>query len=149
MGLSRQEYWSAWPCPPPGDLPDPGIEPVSLALQADSLPSEEMPTSEESEVGPLLVGRGGVISHMGRGLPGRHCSLIEINSGQRFILGFLGVLTPYLHHTVLTPGKAETPQVTPGDPSTEREPKQAGLGAGMGLQQEVCLFRWISCITDT
>ena len=29
MGLSRQEYWTGLPCPPPGDLPDPGIEPVS------------------------------------------------------------------------------------------------------------------------
>ena len=29
MGFSRQEYWSALPCPPPGDLPDPGIEPTS------------------------------------------------------------------------------------------------------------------------
>ena len=30
MGFSRQEYWSVLPCPPPGDLPDPGIEPTSL-----------------------------------------------------------------------------------------------------------------------
>ena len=30
MGFSRQEYWSGLPCPPAGDLPDPGIEPVSL-----------------------------------------------------------------------------------------------------------------------
>ena len=30
MGFSRQEYWSGLPCPPPGDLPDPGIESVSL-----------------------------------------------------------------------------------------------------------------------
>ena len=30
LGFSRQEYWSGLPCPPPGDLPDPGIEPVSL-----------------------------------------------------------------------------------------------------------------------
>ena len=29
-GLSRQEHWSGLPCPPPGDLPDPGIEPASL-----------------------------------------------------------------------------------------------------------------------
>ena len=29
MGFSRQEYWSGLPCPPPGDLPYPGIEPVS------------------------------------------------------------------------------------------------------------------------
>ena len=30
MGFSRQEYWSGMPCPPPGDLPNPGIEPMSL-----------------------------------------------------------------------------------------------------------------------
>ena len=40
MGFSRQEYWSGLPFPSPGDLPDPGIEPVSPALQADALPSE-------------------------------------------------------------------------------------------------------------
>ena len=41
MGLSRQESWSGLPCPPPGDLPDPVIEPTSPAspaLQADSSP---------------------------------------------------------------------------------------------------------------
>ena len=37
MGFSRQEYWSALPFPSPGDLPDPGIEPRSPALQADAL----------------------------------------------------------------------------------------------------------------
>ena len=40
MGFSRQEYWSRLPFPSPGDLPDPGIEPSSPALQADSLLSE-------------------------------------------------------------------------------------------------------------
>ena len=40
MGFSRQEYWSGLPCSPPGDLPDPGLEPGSSSLQADSLPSE-------------------------------------------------------------------------------------------------------------
>ena len=40
MGFSRQEYWSGLPCPPPGYLPNPGIEPRYPALQADSLPSE-------------------------------------------------------------------------------------------------------------
>ena len=38
MGFPRQEYWSGLPFPPPGDLPDPGIKPMSSALQADSLP---------------------------------------------------------------------------------------------------------------
>ena len=39
-GFSRQEYWSGLPCPPPGNLPDPGIGPRSPTLQADSLPSK-------------------------------------------------------------------------------------------------------------
>ena len=34
-GFSRQEYWSGLPCPPPGDLPNPGIEPRSPAPQVD------------------------------------------------------------------------------------------------------------------
>ena len=34
MGFSRQEDWSGLPCPPPRDLPDPGIEPVSLKCPA-------------------------------------------------------------------------------------------------------------------
>ena len=40
MGFSRQEFWSGLPFPSPGDLPDPGIEPRSPALQADALTSE-------------------------------------------------------------------------------------------------------------
>ena len=40
MGFSRQEYWSGLPFPSSADLPDPGIEPGSPALQADVLPSE-------------------------------------------------------------------------------------------------------------
>ena len=34
MGFSRQEYWSWWTCPPPGDLPNPGIEPAPLMFPA-------------------------------------------------------------------------------------------------------------------
>ena len=40
MGFSKQEYWSGLPFPSPGDLPDPGIEPRSPALQTDALPTE-------------------------------------------------------------------------------------------------------------
>ena len=40
MGFSRQEYWNGLPCPSLGDLPDPGIEPWSPALQAESLSTE-------------------------------------------------------------------------------------------------------------
>ena len=39
MEFPRQECWSGLPFPPPGDLPDPGIKPASLAFQADSSPT--------------------------------------------------------------------------------------------------------------
>ena len=40
VGFPRQDYWSGLPFPSPGDLPNPGIDPGSPALQADSLPFE-------------------------------------------------------------------------------------------------------------
>ena len=48
LGFSRQEYWSGLPCPPLGDLPNPGIKPTSPALQADSLPlcHQESPSGQ-------------------------------------------------------------------------------------------------------
>ena len=52
MGFSRQEYWSELPFPSPGNLPDPGIEPRSPALQAGSLPSEP---SEKSNIVNLML----------------------------------------------------------------------------------------------
>ena len=51
MAFSRQEYWSGLPFPSPGDFPDPGIEPVSPALEADAL------TSEPDSKSPLLPHR--------------------------------------------------------------------------------------------
>ena len=42
MGFPRQEYWSGLPFPPPGDLPDPGIEPYLLHWQAVSLPGKPL-----------------------------------------------------------------------------------------------------------
>jgi len=54
-GLSRQEYWSGLPRPPPGDLPHPAIKPRSPALQPDSLPAEPpgKPTVYNTEVKSL------------------------------------------------------------------------------------------------
>ena len=40
MGFFRQEYWSGWPCPPPGVLSDPGIEPRSPALEGGFFTTE-------------------------------------------------------------------------------------------------------------
>ena len=46
-GFSRQEYCSGLPCPPPRELPNPGIKPRSSALQADSLPAEPPRKAQE------------------------------------------------------------------------------------------------------
>ena len=49
MRFSRQEYWSGLPFPSPGYLPDPGIEPRSPALQADSLLTELRPVQNGNQ----------------------------------------------------------------------------------------------------
>ena len=57
-----QEYWSGLPFPSPGDLPDPGIEPSSPALQADSLPSE--PPEKLKKKGREAQQRGDICIHI-------------------------------------------------------------------------------------
>ena len=53
--FSRPEYWSRWPFPSPGDLPNPGIKPRSPALQADSLPAEPPGKPMNTGVGSLSL----------------------------------------------------------------------------------------------
>ena len=57
-GFSRQEYLSELPCPPPGDLPNPGIEPRSPTLQTDSFPSEPPEMRKNIGVGSLSFVQG-------------------------------------------------------------------------------------------
>ena len=59
MGFSRQDDWSGLPCPSPGDLPHPGIEPGSPALQADSSLSEPQGSAsvEGGDVPAMLCGK--------------------------------------------------------------------------------------------
>ena len=64
MGFSRQEYWSGLPCPPPGDLPDPGIEPVSLIYPA--LACEGFPGGSAGEESACNVGDLGSVPGLGR-----------------------------------------------------------------------------------
>ena len=54
MGFSRQEYWSGLPFPSPGDLPDPGIEPDSPALQG-------IPGGSEGKASSCNAGSPGLI----------------------------------------------------------------------------------------
>ena len=55
MEFSRPEYWNGQPFPSPEDLPNPGIEPRSLALQTDSLPAEPQGAQYISEINPKIT----------------------------------------------------------------------------------------------
>ena len=55
MEFSRPEYWSGLPFPSPEDLPSPGIEPRSPALQVNSLPAEPQEKPKNTEVGSLSL----------------------------------------------------------------------------------------------
>ena len=57
MGFSRQECWSGLPFPSPGDLPDPGIEPGSPTLQADTLPSKPPGNQTWDQIHVSCIGR--------------------------------------------------------------------------------------------
>ena len=56
--FSQQEYWSGLPCSPPGDLPNPGIEPRSPTMQVDSLLLEPPGKSKNTGVGSLSLLQG-------------------------------------------------------------------------------------------
>ena len=96
MGFSRQEHWTGLPFPPPGDLPDPGIEPGFPALQADWLPPEP---SEKPKLGLKCVqlkGLDGVIDLSAQFCPwvfSSHCylpeSLIKTDSAGTCILSYV------------------------------------------------------------
>ena len=75
MEFSRTEYCSGLPCPPPGDIPNLGIEPRSPALQADSLPSEPPGKLKNTGVGSLFLLQGIFLTQeLNRGL--LHCRQI-------------------------------------------------------------------------
>ena len=56
MGFSRQEPWNGLPCPPPGDLPNPGVKLEFPVLQADSLLSEPPGGPQETNTAAKRVG---------------------------------------------------------------------------------------------
>ena len=58
MEFSRPEYWSGQPFPSPGDLLNPGIDPRSPAVHADSLPAEPQGKPKNTGVGSLSLLQG-------------------------------------------------------------------------------------------
>ena len=105
MEFSRQEHWSELPLPPPWDFPNPGVEPWSPALQADSLPSELPQLSEsesESEVAqscPTLFATPRTVAHQAP--PSVGFSRQEYWSGLPFPSpGYICVFNLYISYTV-------------------------------------------------
>ena len=75
MEFSRPEYWSGLPCLHPGDLPNPGINPRSPVLPADSLPAEPQGKPKNTGVGSLSLLQGIFLTQGSNpGLP--HCRQI-------------------------------------------------------------------------
>ena len=75
MEFSRPEYWSGSPFPSPGELPNPGIEPRSPALQVDSLPAEPPGKPKNTGMGSLALLQGIFPTQgLNPGLP--HCGQI-------------------------------------------------------------------------
>ena len=70
MGFSRQEYWNGLPFPPPGNLPDPGIEPTSPALAGRFLIAGTVVKNPSANAGD--TGDVGSISELGRSPGGEH-----------------------------------------------------------------------------
>ena len=92
MESSRQEYWSGLPFPSPGDLPNPGMEPGSPALQADSLPSEPQgKPCETLAVFPALHRISWKLADF-------------IHSSWRLLVPFLSLAPPPCFSPLLTPG---------------------------------------------
>ena len=78
--FSRQEFLSGLPCPPPGDLPNPGIKPRFPVLQADFFPSEPLGKSKNTGVGSLsLLHRIFPTQESNRGLLPRRWILYQLS----------------------------------------------------------------------
>ena len=91
---TRQEHWSGWPCPPPGDLPNPGTEPVSLTSPA--LAGGFFTTSATWEA---PAGRRKQHEKATKRLPDNVCKNKELDDGKRNYKNALKV-NSFLQHFI-------------------------------------------------
>ena len=121
MGFSRQEYWSGLLFPSAGDLPDPGIEPRSPALQADYLPAEpsfsSVQFSSVSQLCPTLC------EPMNRSRPGLP-----------------------VHHQL--PGFTQTHAHRIGDAIQPSHPLSSPSPPAPSPSQHQGLFQWVSSLRE-
>ena len=104
MGLSRQEYWGGLLFPSLGDLPHPGIEPWSPALQEDALTSEHQGSQNKNSLGDITSSFFSYIYSDQISLPvyvfkkTSHMScLVSSNNDQQYIKGWKRMVWVILH----------------------------------------------------
>ena len=98
-GFSRQEYRSGLPRPPPGDLPNPGIEPRSPTFQIDSLPSQPPGRTKNNGVGSLSLLQGSSCHRNQAGVPciaGRSSTREQHSLYSTTVRGFSGFINLFL-----------------------------------------------------
>jgi len=124
MGFPRQEHWSGLPFPSPGDLPDSGIEPLSAALQADSLPTK--PSGKSSAA----------------------LSTVQFSSVQS--LSHVRLCDPMNRRTPGLPVHHQLPEFTQthvhwvGDAIQPSHPLSSPSPPAFNLSQHQGLFKWVS-----
>ena len=143
LKFSRPEYWSGLPCPSPEDLPNPGIEPRSPALQADALPAEPQEKPQNTEMASLsLLQRIFPIQGSNPGLPQCRQILYQMShKGSPRILEW--VAFPFSRKPSQPRDRTQVPSLQvdslPAEP--QGKPKNTGVGSlsllqGIFLTQE-------------
>ena len=133
MGFSRQEYWSGLPCPPPGDLPDPRIEPASL-------------TSPALAVGSLPLGQPGKPQYLVSAQFSQFSSVQFISVTQ----SCLTVCNPMNHSTPGLPVHPQLPEFTQthvhrvNDAIQPSHPLSSPSPPAPNPSQHQSLFQWVS-----
>ena len=102
MEFSTLEYWSGYPFPSPGDLPNPGIEPRSPALRVDSLPAALPGKPKKTGVGSLSLLQQIFLAHESNwGL--LHCRwiLYQLRSNSKFYINVLYLVDSHFYVSVV------------------------------------------------
>ena len=159
MGFSRQGYWSGLPCPPVGNLPNPGIKPRSQALQADALPSEPPGKFIKGEAAKRMAGKGEPQLALAPDLGNRAPGTLWGASWAGEEAGGASLLSALLHPGAAWPSRvacwaflenSPVPVQTSaleigGSPETDKGLSWGhSVGAQLGASDACCPHRWLA-----
>ena len=152
MEFSSPEYWSGQPFPSPGDLPNPGIEPRSPPLQADSMPAEPQGKPKNTRIGSLsFLQRTFLTQESNQGL--LHCRQVLYQLSYQFSSVTQSCLTLCNPMDCSTPGPpvhrqllkfTQTHVLWVGDAIQPPHPLSSPSPPAFNLSRHQGLFKWIS-----